>query len=106
MINQEFCCEPLCLLIEDPECPLKYIPFTREFVLTAPKHYLKKNEVSLCFVISYCPRCGKAFPQELSEQWYDTLEQELGITGFIDAQKRKNLPQEFQTDEWWKKRGL
>jgi hypothetical protein len=35
----------------------------------------------------------------------DVLEKEYGLSPFISEQI-KRIPQEFFTDEWWKKRGL
>jgi hypothetical protein len=62
-----------------------------------------------CFSpIAYCPYCGKKFPDDLSEEWWETINEELGKDFLEDAYcpKRKELPEEFLTDEWWKKRGL
>lgn len=47
-----------------------------------------------------CPFCGKKFPQSLRDEWHDMLEQEYPDYPNIP------LPEEFKTDEWWKKRGF
>jgi hypothetical protein len=52
-----------------------------------------------------CPWCGTKLPTELADEWYDTLEKEYGIEDPI-VDDRDKVPQEFWTDEWWKKRGL
>ena len=61
--------------------------------------------------ISFCPYCGKALPKELSEERMKTIEDELGNSfcwqdneEFSEFEMR--LPEEFKTDEWWRKRGL
>ena len=55
--------------------------------------------------IYYCPWCGSKLPKELSDEWFDTLEKEYGITDPSRAERSK-VPSEFKTDEWWIKRGL
>jgi hypothetical protein len=59
-------------------------------------------------ILAYCPFCGTRLPN-FSEEYFDTIEQELGknsIPKGCDAEARRHLPQEFKTDEWWKKRGI
>jgi hypothetical protein len=51
--------------------------------------------------ISYCPFCGTELPESKRDMWFDTLEK-LGY----DSPLSQELPPEFQTDEWWRKRGL
>jgi hypothetical protein len=58
----------------------------------------------------YCPWCGTKLPEDLTEEYEEVLEKEYGITakdwdapGWSDE---IHLPEEFRTDEWWKKRGL
>ena len=59
----------------------------------------------ICCYIKYCPWCGNKLPKELSEEWWDALEKEYGITDPRNKDKNR-VPAEFWTDEWWKKRGL
>ena len=56
-------------------------------------------------IIKYCPWCGKKLPKELDEEWSNILEREYGIKE-PGWKKPNELPKEFWTDEWWKKRGL
>jgi len=55
--------------------------------------------------IFWCPWCGTKLPKELSDEWYEVLEKEYNITDPIHDERNK-VPEEFRTDEWWKKRGL
>jgi hypothetical protein len=56
-------------------------------------------------LIDYCMFCGKKLPQSLRKKWYVILEEEYGLES-PDEEDKKKVPQEFLTDEWWKKRGL
>lgn len=84
---------------------IMYDPALREFsiiVIDMPD--------AIC-VIDYCPYCGQKLPNSLREEHYSTIYKELGEKylrsdedTYDDFMNR--LPEEFQTDEWWKKRGL
>ena len=50
--------------------------------------------------INYCPFCGKELPESKREIFFDEIES-LNVN-IVDDE----LPEEFKTDEWWKKRGL
>jgi len=61
--------------------------------------------------IHYCPWCGKKLPKILDDEYDQELSKATGIA--IDnitldtySSSNPNLPLEFRTDEWWKKRGL
>ena len=57
--------------------------------------------------LSYCPYCGVELPEGLSDQLYDALLSEVGADKVDEAfDNRKKRPPEYQSDEWWKKRGL
>jgi hypothetical protein len=54
-------------------------------------------------VVRYCPYCGaKLLP--LDDEYDDALEEAVGKE-FCDI-KEEEIPEEFKSDEWWKKRGL
>lgn len=56
--------------------------------------------------IYYCPWCGAKLPAELSDQYYQEIENlNLPLTK-VDSIDRRYIPQEYRTDMWWKKRGL
>ena len=53
------------------------------------------------------PMSRKKLPKQLGEIWEKLLEKEYGIKeSDIDYINFSNIPEEFKTDEWWKKRGL
>lgn len=74
-----------------------YLPMWRMFC----QLYNKRDNSEICF----CPRCGTKFPHELGDEWYEILQEEYGIEDPMDEDAHR-LPEEFKTDEWWKKRGL
>ena len=58
-----------------------------------------------CIEISHCPWCGIFLGKPLNSEYFDILEKEYGIE-IPDLENFTNVPEEFRTDEWWKKRGL
>jgi hypothetical protein len=52
----------------------------------------------------YCPYCGAEMPKIFDDEYYDALEEAVGKE-FCDI-KEEEIPEEFKSDEWWKKRGL
>ncbi|KIE04885.1 hypothetical protein NF27_FH00030 [Candidatus Jidaibacter acanthamoeba] len=56
-------------------------------------------------LLYYCPWCGTKLPESLATRWFEILKAEYKLNDpiFDDANK---VPEEFKTDEWWKKRGL
>lgn len=71
---------------------------TRDFSIKSP--------VSGSHRIPFCPWCGTKFPKDLIDEWHQILEEEYGIDSPDNTEQSKRIPAEFQTDEWWKKRGL
>jgi rubredoxin len=66
------------------------------------------TEVPGIQVMVYCPHCGTKL-HCLTIEYYDTVEKMLGeeaVPKGWGAECRKHLPPEFQTDEWWRKRGV
>lgn len=68
--------------------------------------HIEKKVFYIAFEVSYCPRCAKKLPKSLASVWSELIEKTYGITDECDNKQLKSLPQEFKTDEWWKKRGL
>jgi hypothetical protein len=50
--------------------------------------------------LRYCPWCGIKLPQDLRNEWFDQLER-LGHDPLAG-----DLPEEFQSDAWWKAKEL
>jgi hypothetical protein len=94
IIQLPHACELMNLFIDDPKVPIEYYPIMREYRLHL-KHSPGKQG------IYYCPWCGSKLPESLRDSYFETLENLYG-----EDFSRDNAPAEFQTDEWWKKRGL
>ncbi len=100
-----YCCNTFWDYIEDGN--MEYNPILREYLF-----YIKSNDKSgyqpeyygsRCV---YCPYCGTKLPANLEsrDEYYDALEEAVGKE-FCDI-KEEEIPEEFKSDEWWKKRGL
>lgn len=93
------CCSTLNKVLAEKNYPLSYSPRFREYSLSM---YFSSTIAN----ILACPWCGKILPHSLREEYVEILENlnpEEDIDFLFDVEK---LPAEFQSDEWWKKRGL
>lgn len=93
------CCELMDQFLVDPKVPLGYYPICRKYGL------ILKHSPAIQ-LIYYCPWCGAKLPKSLGDEFYDILEREYNMSPGFDIQSDPNIPQEFKSDEWWRKRGL
>ena len=96
-----WCCENMKAeieLVDYPPTPFMYNPYFREYSIFIP------NSASV-FCINFCPMCGSKLPASLRKQWYAILRTEFHLNP-NDPDDEVQIPQEFLSDEWWKKRGL
>jgi hypothetical protein len=96
-----FCCFDMDSMINEGEEPLynvKYNPTRREY-------YLKSLVGPYAMILQYCPWCGSKLPESLRKQWYAILRTEFHLNP-NDPDDEVKIPQEFLSDEWWKKRAL
>ncbi|MDR3550584.1 MAG: hypothetical protein P4L31_04165 [Candidatus Babeliales bacterium] len=106
-ITKSICCLSMQDALEQADdSPLTYSPDHRSYTISAPRALVKKNIVWLGYRVDFCPFCGTKLPKDLTEKWWDILEKEYGIDDPYDDKQKKLIPEEFKTDEWWKKRGL
>lgn len=103
----DFCCSEIYEILlgeNDGKCELYfgYIPQFREYFISVRAEYGAASRM-----IKNCPWCGKKFVKGLREEFFNTLENEFDIiTSVGEYKERKDIPEEFKTDEWWKKRDL
>ena len=92
------CCKEMTFFLEENKVAVNYSIKDREYSINLRNSHAIQ-------LIKYCPWCGATLPKQLSDEWFDILEKEYGIVDPSDKEREK-VPAEFQTDEWWKKRGL
>ena len=98
----------------DADKTMRYDPITREYGYYITKR--KTFDESSLQLIDYCPFCGAKLPKWLYDEYLEALEKALGkeeykALFYEDPENgwcldRSKTPKEFQTDEWWIKRGL
>lgn len=91
-----WCCEDMQTWMHDNRFPLDLGVATRTFFL--PEVWPHEGPG---LRINFCPWCGKPLPT-LQEKRWEILEKEYNIENFFDPR----IPEEFNTEEWWVKRGL
>lgn len=69
-------------------------------------YYIKSVNHPGSSLAYYCAFCGTKFPEPLNDEWFRVLREEYGFSNPGQARREKLIPVEFQTDEWWRKRGL
>jgi hypothetical protein len=62
-----------------------------------------RGKEDYCQVVRYCPYCGVEL-KSLANEYRAALAEALGKE-FCDI-KEDEIPEEFKSDEWWRKRGL
>lgn len=87
-------CESIQMFLEDRRVPIEYNPIMREYDILLRHSSARQG-------IDYCPWCGTKLPESLRDLYFETLEKLFG-----EDFSRDNAPTEFQSDEWWKNRGL
>jgi len=100
MINiNKHCCQLMSDFIEDQSVPLKYNPKFRAYSLDLRLQPASQG-------ILYCPWCGKKLPERLGDKYFEILKKEYNIGDPFGKEQATLVPEEFKSDEWWKKRGL
>ncbi len=101
-MRHPFCCNAMALVIKRPDNGvIGYDPRFRIYKIIS-----LRDGVSYGYTpIKYCPSCGRSLPENLEHEWTETLKKEFGIIDPIGSQ-RDQVPEEFWSDKWWKKRDL
>ena len=93
----------------DPECNIDELPLIEyERDMRSYSFVIRYEDCKSYGVrqrLWYCPWCGTKLPKDLDGIWGETLEREYGLTE-KERDEGSKIPEEFKTDEWWKKRGL
>jgi len=96
------CCNLINEFINDQRVQIGYESTCREYFIPL----LYKGKITAIQCLDYCPWCGKKLPKRLSNEWFKILEKEYGLDDPYNKEQEKLIPEEFKTDEWWKKRKL
>lgn len=92
------CCEKIEYSINNNKI-IEYDNLMRDYAINVSKQS--------CMTINFCPWCGVDLPKPLNEEYFKFLRKDYNIRcEDADLTNFTNIPEEFQTDEWWKKRGL
>lgn len=68
-------------------------------------YFIPTTPNGVVLALFFCPFCGVNLGKRLNAEYFDTLEKEYGIDD-PDIINYTNIPDEFKTDEWWRRRGL
>ena len=103
-LKHEYCCDKMDYYVdqslkEEHEL-IRYEPESRDYYLI-----LHGKNFGMYSGIDYCPWCGKKLPKSLEKEWCKVIKEKFGLDN-VFAEEWEELPKEFKTDEWWKKRGL
>jgi len=97
--NHKFCCYDMeWYALDEPEELVDFNSAIRSYALHLPDR--------TCVTINFCPWCGEEFSKDLYNEWKRILTQEYGIKTPSAHMDDDDFPEEFKTEEWWKKRGL
>ena len=100
------CCEVMQGILERGASALRYLPSVRMYIIYEVIEQQKCLRYGGCNAINYCPWCSSALPSSLHDTMESVLINELRLEDPWAPENEHLIPQEFKTDEWWKKRGL
>ena len=96
------CCSNMARYIQNKA--IDYEPIDRTYGIIYDQDPLKQAPSRIA-MLKYCPWCASNLPKRLIDEWFDILENEYKIE-VPDSTTFTNVPEEFKSDAWWKKRGL
>jgi len=100
------CCDLMDLLLKDIRVPIIYEPAWREYSICMLEDGKKIGRMVAVQGIEHCPWCGRKLPKDLRDEWFEMLKKEYNLDDPRSKGQEPLIPEEFKTDEWWKKRGL
>ena len=96
------CCSNMARYIQNKA--IDYEPIDRTYGIIYDQDPLKQAPSRIA-MLKYCPWCASNLPKRLHQKIFTVLNNEYGIED-PDLCDFTNVPPEFRTDAWWKKRGL
>ena len=99
--KKDHCCDYMRQYVNNNRICMGYSDIVREYFICR-----REDDVSV-YRINYCPWCSKQLPKELRDEYFDILKKEYHLEPDIfDIRDNPSIPEEFKSDEWWKKRSL
>jgi hypothetical protein len=98
MTRNKLCCEPM-EKASFKEDIVDYDSILRLYTISS-------NSKKIARKLIFCPWCGIDLKKSLSFEFYEILENEYNFRLSEIQDDFSNVPPEFQSDAWWKKRGL
>jgi hypothetical protein len=96
-----YCCQDFQDgILYDRNIPITYHPQYRFYYLITPKREPSTH------IIRRCIYCGKKWPKELWKEFFKELGKVVGYKIVYTEYDWSTLPEEFKSEEWWRKRGL
>ena len=92
------CCKIMDQELKKPKSIYVYFAKDREYGFLIRK-------TTGCLSINYCIHCGTKMPDSLSDKWFFILRTKYHLS-YDDLEDNTKIPQEFLTEEWWKKRNI
>ena len=96
--------------LEEHGTPLRYTPRTRSYDMEYGTVFRNTETGEDAAVVveplKYCPWCGVKLPKDLFEEWVKIIKKKFKVEHSFDKEELKKVPEEYMTDEWWKKKGL
>lgn len=83
----------------NPQTPVLYDPSIRRFAL-------KETWGPAMRTISHCPWSGRKLPDDLTDPWFDLIEELMGTDDWSTDEAREKLSSDYFTETWWIERGL
>ena len=96
-----YCCQQwIDYWVNEPRVPISYDPALRLYYM------LCDDSTNWIKAVRQCTVCKKTFPDDVYSQREAILEKEYGISEIEEMRHPEIVPEEFKSEEWWKKRGL
>ncbi|MEO1113825.1 MAG: hypothetical protein AAFY05_15885 [Pseudomonadota bacterium] len=83
----------------NPQVPILYDPSIRRFAL-------KETWGPAMRTISHCPWSGRKLPEDLTDRWFDLIEELMGTDDWSTDEARAKLSGDYFNETWWIERGL
>ena len=94
------CCQLMNRFVDDPRVGIDYNKKLREYSIDLKLTRAVQQD------IFHCPFCGFKLPKGLRQEYCNIVKNKFSIDCIFNDEETKKLPEEFMSDQWWKKRGL